>query len=445
MSKLELKITPEFPGGTVVYDPGVMIPRLQMLNNIRNVFQNFGFSPLETPILQKEIVLTGGDSDMRIFKIHEEARTDSARALRFDLTVPFSVFIASNMGTIKFPFKRSEIGAVFRPETAQKGRYNQFYQCDIDVAGVESGIADAEIIAVMVSTLKALNVDDFVIRINNRKILNALPDFVGFNPSITSDVLRILDKMDKIGMDGVRKELKTNGKTLLTDDQCNTIENFLTIKDLPAAEILEKVEDLVKSSEVGKQGVSELKEILSYLPSFGVTEESFVVDLSVARGLGYYTGVVFETTLNKLPSIGSVFSGGRYDDLVDRFGSKVPAVGASVGIDRLFAALEMLNLITKKSTVTEVLFLNIFNEAKLKSIEFVTELRKIGISAELYLGKENRMGGQIGYASNLNIPTVVIIGENEFAKNIAIVKNMTEKTQIEVPIDLLVQTLKGKS
>lgn len=435
MEKQNKKITPEFTGGTVVYSPETMIPRLQMFSAIRDVFNKFGYSPLETPILQKESVLTGGDSNIRIFKIHEEARTDSARALRFDLTVPFSVYLASNFGNIKLPFKRSEIGAVFRPEAAQKGRYNQFYQCDIDIAGVESGVADAEIIAVMVSTLKALNVVDFTIRVNNRKILNALPDFVGFDSSITSDVLRILDKMDKIGMDGVKNELQSNEKTKLSAVQCEIIENFLAIKDLPAEKILEKVEQLVGSSEVGKQGIAELKEILSYLPSFGITEDSFVVDLSVARGLGYYTGIVFETTLNQLPAIGSVFSGGRYDDLVDRFSSRTPAVGASVGIDRLFAALEILGLIVKKKTTTRVLVLDVFNKAKLKTIELVTSLRNVGISAELYMGKETRMGGQIGYANNLNIPFVIIIGENEFQNNTAIIKDMFAKTQIEVPIE----------
>lgn len=433
------KINPEFTGGTVVYAPEVMIPRLAMFNAIRGVFDKFGYSPLETPILQKEVVLTGGDSDMRIFKIQEGVRTDSARALRFDLTVPFSVFLASNIGTIKLPFKRSEIGAVFRPETAQKGRYNQFYQCDIDIAGVDSGVADAEIIAVMVATLKALNVNDFTIKINNRKILNALPDFVGFDPEITSDVLRILDKMDKIGTDGVFTELQSNAKTSFSKAQCDIVEKFLAIKDLPANSVLEKVEQLVGSSEVGRQGINELREIISYLPSFGITEESFIVDLSVARGLGYYTGVVFETTLNNLPSIGSVFSGGRYDDLVDRFGSRVPAVGASVGIDRLFTALQILGLVTEQKTVTKVLVLDVFADAKLKTVEVLTNLRNSGISTDLYMGKEARMGGQIGYASNQNIPVVVIIGESEFKNNVAIIKDMVTKTQFAVPISDVVE------
>lgn len=439
MKNQDKKITPEFTGGTVVYSPETMIPRLQMFDAIRGVFSKFGYSPLETPILQKEVVLTGGDSDIRIFKIHEEVRTDSARALRFDLTVPFSVYLASNMGNIKLPFKRSEIGPVFRPETAQKGRYNQFYQCDIDIAGAESGIADAEIVAVMVSTLKALNVFDFTIKINNRKILNALPDFVGFDSLLVPDVLRILDKMDKIGMDGVKNELISNEKTLFSVKQCDIIEKFLNIKDLPANTILDKVEQLIGSSEVGKQGICELREILACLPSFGINEEYFVVDLSIARGLGYYTGIVFETTLNKLPSIGSVFSGGRYDDLVDKFGSHIPAVGASVGIDRLFTALDLLGLIVKRKNTIQILVLDIYSEAKLRIVQIATALRESGLSVDIYMGKESRLGGQIGYASNLSIPYVVFIGENEFNNKTAIIKNMVAKTQIEVSIETVAE------
>ncbi len=432
------KIIPEFPGGTVMYPPGTMIPRLAMFTAIRDVFDRFGFSPIETPVLQKELVLTGGDEHMRVFKINEESRTNSARALRFDLTVPLSVYVAMNTGTLSLPFKRSEIGPVFRPETAQRGRYNQFYQCDIDIAGVESGVADAEIIAVMVATLKALSVQNFMIRINNRKILNALPDFVGFDPAINADVLRILDKLDKIGSDGVRKELQSNRKTKLSNEQCGTIETFLSIKDRDPKKVLSVLEVLIGNSEIGKQGIAELHEILSYLPSFGVTEESFVIDLSVARGLGYYTGIVFETTLTDIPEIGSVFSGGRYDDLIDRFGSRVPAVGASVGIDRLFTALETLGLISKQKTVTKILVLNIFEEAKNKSIELITALRKSGISADLYMGKETGMGAQLGYANSLDITFVVIIGEDEFNKQIAIIKDMKNKEQIKKPLDHLV-------
>ncbi len=434
-------IEPRLAGGFRDYLPKDMIPRQIMFDTIRKTFERFGFLPLDTPGIEREEILTGGDLDFKkqIFRASNSGSGDSDLALRFDLTVPLARVIASYPNEITRPFKRYQTGKVWRGERPQAGRFREFIQFDADIVGSKSSMADAEIISLMYETMTALGFSEFVIRVNNRKILNGLAEYAGFSPDESGNVLKAIDKLDKIGWDGVREELlRTHGDLNnpgvgLDKAQSDAIKQFLDIKGESQEEILQSAETLMSNSAQAKEGVSELKEISSYVKALGVPAEHWKVDLSVARGLGYYTGPVFETTLTNLPSIGSVFSGGRYDDLVARFSpTTIPATGASVGVDRLYAAMEKLGAITAKTTVTQVMALDFSAECRLIVQEIVGNLRRAGISTEIYLGPEITLKGQLSFAVKQEIPFVIIIGGNEKQSGKATLKNLSERTQVEV-------------
>lgn len=427
------KIEPEFPGGTTTYDRETMIDRTAMFATIKDIFNSYGFTPLQTPILQRKNVLTKGDEDMRVFSLEEEARTDSARALRFDLTVPFSVYLAQNIRNFKLPVKRSEIGQVFRPETPQKGRYNEFFQCDFDTAGTDSLVADAEVISCVASIMRALKVGEFIIRINSRKILNALPEVADYDSSKNPEVIRILDKLEKIGWEGVKKELQENENTNLNDQVCSKINEFLSIKDLPHDQIFENLEKIISTSKIGQEGVKELSLIVELIQEFDVLPTEFIIDLSIARGLGYYTGMVFETNLKELPSIGSVASGGRYDDLVESFGYSAPAVGGSIGLDRLYTALGELGRTSTKKSLTKIIVLPM-NKSVISTAVTVTTLIRSIIPADIYMGSHDKLGDMISYADDLGIPFVAIIGDDEVDNFTVTIKNLSTREQTSIPI-----------
>lgn len=425
-------ISPELAGGFKDYLPGDMISRQKMFDIIRKTFELFGFLPLDTPGIEREEVLTGGDENFRmmIFKAGLSGGNEGL-ALRFDLTVPLARVVALYNDVIEKPFKRYQMGKVWRGEKPQAGRFKEFVQFDADIVGTSRTSADAEIIALMYETLTALSVDRFCIRINNRKILNGLSNFVGYDPDLSDEVLRTIDKLDKIQWEGVAEELTAKG---FDNNQLSRLEKFLNLRGDTAEEILANLSELMSTSPETLRGVEELREISRNLTSLGVPSTFWQIDLSVARGLGYYTGTVFETILLDLPSIGSVFSGGRYDDLVSRFGNQsIPAVGASVGVDRLFAALEKLSLLRKEKTVVKVLVLNFDLPAEAYCQEVVTLLRKSGISTEFYLGKETMLKGQLGYALKQEIPVVVIAGQKEVDARVVQIKDLANRRQNEVP------------
>src|SRR3989344_3373173 len=345
-------INPELAGGFRDYLPEDMIPRQKMFDTIRDVFERFGFVPLDTPGLEKEEILTGGDPNfrMQIFRAGLRAG-DEGLALRFDLTVPLARVVSAYGEKLEKPFKRYQIGKVWRGEKPQAGRFREFVQFD------------AEIVALIYETLTALGLSRFVIKVNNRKILNGLPSLVGFELTSNAEVLRIIDKLDKIGWDGVKVELAE--KLNLSDSQTDKLKQFIDIRSDSQEETLARLAELGADSPNIVEGSNELKEIISHIRSLGIPDRMWRIDLSVARGLGYYTGPVFETTLTDIPEIGSVFSGGRFDDLVARFGERsVPATGASVGVDRLFAAMDKLGLVKKEKTVAQVLVLNFDSQAE---------------------------------------------------------------------------------
>ena len=444
------KIKPELLGGFRDFLPEDMIPRQEMIDRIRRLFEKFGFVPLETPVVERLDVLTGKNKDfsMALFRAgivpglkKPKASSFEEMALRYDLTVPLARVVAANQGLIK-PFKRYQVGPVFRGERQQKGRFRGFYQFDADIIGSSSILADMEIIWLMIETMKSLlGSEDFIVRTNNRKILNGLAKVANFAGQ-KKKVFRILDKLDKIGWEKVKKELQ---QIDVSSEGVKKIEEFLKLKGRPE-EILDKLEkDLFKGkTEIGAEGIRELREITKYLDETGVSRSNWKIDFSIARGLDYYTGTVFETELKGLPSIGSVFSGGRYDGLVSVFSlAKVPAVGASIGVDRLFVALETLGLIKKKRTLTEVLIALFDRDLIPDYLSIAKELRDNEIKTEIFLGEEKSLKGQINYALKKGIPRILIFGSEEKKEGTVVVKSLEMRKQEKVSLAELVSYLKG--
>ena len=429
------KISPELASGFKDYLPEDMIPRQKMFDTIRNTFERFGFVPLDTPGIEREEILTGGDPNFnkQIFRAGLRVG-DEGLALRFDLTVPLARVVSLYGDNISRPFKRYQVGKVWRGEKPQAGRFREFIQFDADIVGSDKMSADSEIIAIMYETMKALGLTQFTIRINNRKILNGLAEYIGYDKAINPVILRTIDKLDKIGWEGVANELKET--VHFTTAQLSSLKSFLDLRSTSPAEMLTNLSNLMSVSTEATNGILELKQISLNLEALGVPTDMWKIDLSVARGLGYYTGTVFETILTDLPSIGSVFSGGRYDDLVSRFGERsVPATGASVGVDRLFAAMEKLNLVKREKSTAKVIVLNFDKTAELYCQTVVTTIRNAGIPAELYLGKETNLKGQLSYALSQDVPVIIIAGGNERDAKTIQIKDVTQRLQVEIRLD----------
>lgn len=436
-------INPELASGFRDYLPGDMIPRQWMLDTIRSVFERFGFLPLDTSGIEKEEILTGGDPNfkMQIFKTFLRSQ-ESGLALRFDLTVPLARVVSLYPNEISKPFKRYQMGKVWRGEKPQAGRFCEFMQFDADIVGSNRTSADAEVVSLMYETLMALGITDFMIKVNNRKILNGLATYVGYSVDKTVEVLRLIDKLDKLGWENISGELADTIK--LGSDQLEKLKKFLDLRVGSNEETTTAVLELMAVSPEAVEGAKELGEITTFVDALGVPRSAWQIDLSVARGLGYYTGPVFETTLLKLPSIGSVFSGGRYDDLVARFGNdSIPATGASVGVDRLFSALETLGLVPKKRTTTKAIVLNFDSGAEVYCNKAVGLLRQAGIPAELYLGKETTIKGQLAYALKQEVPAIIIIGSRERDSGVVQVKDPKNRTQRAVPIAELPEAIQA--
>ena len=330
------------------------------------------------------------------------------------------------------PFRRYQIGKVYRGERAQKGRYREFYQCDIDIIGDETLdiINDAELPVIIAYTFSNLGFDDFTIKINNRKILNGLYESIGQKEN-SVEIMRIIDKIDKIGQEAVKEELEKLG---LDDKTINTIIDFIKI-DGSTNEKLEKLENLKINNETYLKGVEELKYVIKYIRLFGMKEENFTVDLTIARGLDYYTGTVYETFLNNYRELGSVCSGGRYENLAGNYtDKKLPGVGISIGLTRLFYKLNELNIIkAEKKSISEILIIPMTDNIE-KTYKLATELRDLNINTEVYLN-DKKLKAKVKYADKLEIPYIIVIGDNEIEEGKVKVKNMETGEEIETLLD----------
>ena len=430
MEKVEPKTLPGFmelmPQDQILFE--------KMKKTIEEVYASYGFYPLDTPIIELSSVLlakAGGETEKQIYRFN---KGDNDLSLRFDLTVPLAKYVASRSNELIFPFKRYQIGKVYRGERPQKGRFREFYQCDIDVIGNEtlSILYDAEIPSIIYDLFKKLNIGDFTIRINNRKVLTGFFNSLELS-NIVTDILRIIDKIEKIGEDATRSELSYLG---IDDEKVSKIMNFIRISGNPFEKI-NKLKELSITDPVFNEGVSELETVITNIKDREIEESYYDVDLTIARGLDYYTGTVYETILKDYPGIGSVCSGGRYDNLATYYtDKKLPGVGISIGLTRLFYQLKEANVIkTEESSVADITVLPMTtNYAYI--YKYVNTLKKNNITVDMaFLDKFKQL---IRYADRQKSPFALIIGDDEVEKGIALLKNMVTGEQKEVTLDNIV-------
>ena len=433
-----MKVQPRTLPGFMELLPKDQILFNQMKEKIQKSYERFGFLPLDTPVIEMADVLlakAGGETEKQIYRFN---KGDNDLALRFDLTVPLAKYITQYYNELSFPFRRYQIGKVYRGERPQKGRFREFYQCDIDIIGDgELNIVnDAEIASIIYTTIKELGFDDFTICINNRKILNGL--FQELNQEeLSVDIMRIIDKLEKIGKENVVASLKDLG---VPEDAVEKIMQFIEISGT-TEEKLTALENLNFVNELFAQGLEELKQVVEYVKAFGVPKENFRIDLTIARGLDYYTGTVYETFLNEYREIGSVCSGGRYDNLAEFYTDrKLPGVGVSIGLTRLFYKLNELNAIeTSQKSIAKVLVAPMTEDVT-KAVEIGAKLRNAGINTEVYI-ENKKIKAKFKYADRLQIPYVITIGEDEIQNNTVSLKNMQTGEQQVLSIEDAIKIL----
>ncbi|MCR4937598.1 MAG: histidine--tRNA ligase [Lachnospiraceae bacterium] len=422
----DVKVKPGILSGFMELLPGKQKIFDNMQATLREVFSSYGFYGLDTPVLERtEILLAkgGGETEKQVYRFD---RGDTDITMRYDLTVPLARYVAEHYSDLSFPFKRYQIGKVYRGERSQKGRFREFYQCDIDIIGDGklSVLNEAECPAVMAEALTALGIPDFKIRINNRKLLNGLFEIYGVQDKKT-EILRAVDKIEKIGREKVIEELKENG---LAEENAADILDTVTFGK-SNAETEEMLSSFAGKSALFDEGVSDLKRVMDAMRSLGVKEENFGYDLSIARGLDYYTGSVYETQFTPDPSIGSICSGGRYDDLAGYFTDRpLPGVGMSIGLTRLFYILNEKEYFKDEAgSAAEVLFIPMTDDMD-KALSFSAQLRSAGVRVQTYY-EDKKFKKKMDYANKLGIPFVALLGEDEIKEGKISLKDMRSGEQ----------------
>jgi histidyl-tRNA synthetase len=437
---------PTIPKGTRDFGPDKMGKRNFIFNAIKSVFEKYSFMPLETPTMENLSVLTGkyGDEgDQLVFKVLNSgdflSKTSdedlskghkgllpkiAEKGLRYDLTVPFARHVVMNQNEIAFPFKRYQIQPVWRADRPQRGRYREFYQCDADVVGTKSLLCEAEIILMINEVFTQLNITDYDIKINHRQILTGIVEQIGATGK-ASDFFVVIDKLDKIGLEKVLEELRTKG---FEESALSQLSPILSQKGT-VTENIDFLRELFNTNETGKKGVEEIQSVLDYLTQFELENNHIDLDFTLARGLSYYTGAIFEVKVNNV-SIGSVSGGGRYDDLTGVFGLKdVSGVGFSFGVDRIYDVMEELSLFPEGSTqYTEAMIVNFGEDSLSHHIKLLAALRKAGVKSELY-PDDTKLKKQMNYANKKNIPFVIMMGSDEIEAGKFLLKNMADGTQ----------------
>jgi histidyl-tRNA synthetase len=446
---------PSIPKGVRDFGPEKMVKRNYIFQTIKTVFQKFGFLPIETPTMENLSVLTGkyGDEgDQLIFKVLNSgdylSKVDASdiasgykkmtpkiaeKGLRYDLTVPFARFVVMNRNEITFPFKRFQIQPVWRADRPQKGRYREFYQCDADVVGTNSLLCEAEIVLMIDEVLTNLKIDDFTIKINNRKILTGIAEAIGeFGKEAVICVA--IDKLDKIGEDGVIKELQENG---IAEEAINKLMPIIALKGNNLEKIAQ-LRNILINTPTGLLGLEELNKVFDYLSVFEIQQATIEFDIALARGLSYYTGCIFEVKANGV-QMGSISGGGRYDNLTGMFGlPDVSGVGFSFGVDRIYDVLEELQLFPNdQQTTTKVLIATFDETAEKLGLTLLQKLRQSGVNSELY-PETAKIKKQMSYADSKKIPFVVLIGSDEVTSQLLTLKNMVSGEQQKMGIDEIV-------
>lgn len=458
-------IKPSLAKGTRDFSPQEMVKRNYIFDTIKRVFKKYGYAEIQTPAMENLSTLTGkyGDEgDKLIFKIlnsgdylskanadHLEAKNSNAlissiseKALRYDLTVPFARYVVMHQNDISLPFKRFQVQPVWRADRPQKGRYREFYQCDVDVVGSESLLNEAEFVLIYQEALSSLGMTDFTIKINNRKILSGIAEIIG-KPELIVDMTVAIDKLDKIGFDGVTKELLERGFTAGDIDALKPVILLEGTND----EKLKSLKEVLSGSAVGLKGIEEIETVFAYvqglLSNSNLKHPDLELDITLARGLNYYTGCIFEVKTNEA-AMGSIGGGGRYDDLTGMFGLKgLTGVGISFGADRIYDVLQELNLFPESAAAgTKVLISNFDREAELYALPLLQQLRQAGVAAELYPSSA-KLKKQMSYADDKSIPYVVLIGSDEMQSGILTLKNMQSGDQQKLSVQEIVDLLKG--
>ncbi len=434
MSDKNEKIEPRLLKGFRDYGPTEQLARQQMFNKIQSVFERFGFLPLSTPVLEYKEILMGkyGDDEKLVYTFKDMGDRDVA--MRYDLTVPLARYVAQNQGQLTFPFKRYQIAPAWRGDNTQRGRLREFYQCDVDSVGTDSLLADAEAIACVCSAYEAIGVENYVLRINDRRMFNVFLQANGNNSDLTAATIRSMDKVDKIGVDDVVAELKEKGLSVEIQELANKwlkigkgMDTLAKMPEVFGAEVIEATESL--------------QQLFKYLEGLGVNLDKIIFDPTIARGADYYTGVIFEWYLEDNWRFGSIGSGGRYDNLVDQFSNQsLPAVGASIGIDRLFEYLEDENKIVFTSGV-QALILNQNESLQSEYIKLASDLRAQGINVELYYTAA-KLDKQFKYAESKGIPYAIIVGETEVKDGTVQLKDLANREQQTLAVEELAAKLK---
>ncbi|MDZ7935806.1 MAG: histidine--tRNA ligase [Emticicia sp.] len=450
---------PSLARGTRDFGPSVMVKRNYIFDTIKRTFQKFGFQPIETPTIENLSVLMGkyGDEgDQLLFKIlnsgdfsKDLTQKDldegakklthkvSEKGLRYDLTVPFARFVVMNRNDLVMPFKRYQIQPVWRADRPQKGRYREFYQCDADVVGTDSLICEAEIVLMLQEILQNLGIKDFTIKINNRKILTGIAEVIGVKGSEVPLTVAI-DKLDKIGKEKVEDELRERG---FSEEAIEKLQPIFEIQGADS-QVFGKLKSWLKDSETGLKGIEELEKVWSLVQSFGLENANTQLDITLARGLSYYTGAIFEVKAGGV-QIGSISGGGRYDNLTGSFGMPgLSGVGISLGVDRIFDVMEELGLFPDNQAITtKILLTNFDAEAEKYSLPILKKLRDAGINTEIY-PESGKIKKQFDYANRKNIPYVIVVGSDEMQSGELTFKNMTLGEQEKLTIEQIIEKLK---
>ena len=435
MSSKKQLIQPRTLKGFRDFLPAAMIPREGLIDTAKGVYRSFGFSPIDTPSLEYTEVLLGkggAESDKQMYRFTDHGGRDVG--MRFDLTVPFARFAAQHIGTLGTPFKRYHVGPVWRGENTQRGRYREFIQCDFDTIGTTSAASDVEAALVIHDLFRAIGFERFTIRINDRRLLTGLLESLDLVEQQAA-VLRVLDKLDKAGAEAVAAELRDG--VGLAEPQVHAVLEFAQLKGSPG-ELLDAIEPLVSGADAGVAGHRGLSELFEAVTAAGVDPNRIKLDPSIARGLDYYTGAIFETFLDDLPGIGSCCSGGRYDDLATLYTKQdLPGVGASLGVDRLLAAMEELGMIEAQSAPCPVFIPMLESDRLGEYLALAAERRGAGIGVELY-PEPRKLGAQLKYADRRGFALAVIAGSHEFDSGSCQVKDLRAKHGVEVPRNELI-------
>ena len=439
MEKKIEKVEPRTLPGFMELLPNEQILFNKMKETIQKTYEQYGFLPLDTPIIEDAKVLlakAGGETEKQVYRF---SKGDNDLALRFDLTVPLAKYVSQYYNKLSFPFKRYQIGKVYRGEKPQRGRYREFYQCDVDIIGDGklSILNDAEIPSIIYNTFKNLGFDEFTICINNRKILNGLFSSINLSDS-SEEILRIIDKIEKIGSNEVKEQLLELVKYAKKVD---IIMKFIKIEGDTESK-LEQLDNLCIKDEIFLLGLKELKEVLKYIKLFNVPDNYYTVDLTIARGLDYYTGTVYETFLNKYRNLGSICSGGRYDNLAEFYtDKKLPGVGISIGLSRLFFQLEDNNIINADNeTIADVMVVSIDNNYETE-IKIATNLRNAGINVQT-ITEDMKLKNKLKYANKLKIKYLIIVGEDEIKAGKVTLKDMITGEQKLVKFEDIINNIK---